>query len=118
MTAIKSTKHIYAPPVVKSQLTALFGETATLAYQRGLGYVVRLAPERDHMPVLTWDSKRRPTTEDHRDIMILHGVLIGGTWEDWNYVKAWLKDNTPVKAVVVEGFWKVEQLPLPLGLAA
>lgn len=116
MTPIPSTRRLDTPPSVQGQLLSMFGANATLAYQRGLGYVVRLQPEKDYIPVLSWHGKQRPTQEDKTDLLAMHGVLIGGRWQDWDHVKAWLKDNAPVKAVVVEGFWNVEQLPL--GLAA
>lgn len=77
---------VAVPSDIRESLRALFGDYRLL-YDHGFGYVLQLGAAQ---------------------------LLIGGRWNDYQHVKAWLKDNQPVKAVVVEGFWNVEQLPLQL----
>lgn len=105
----KAARPIQVPPVVKSQILAMFGENAKLTYQNGFGYVVRLSPEKDYIRPIAWNDKRRPTEEDKIDLMVIHGILIGGVRDDWDHVKAWLKANQQVTKAV-----EVEQLGLPL----
>lgn len=69
---------VIVAPDIQSCLTALFGP-CELDYERGFGYVV----------------KANQAT-----------ILIGGKHNDMKYLRQWIQDNQPVKAVVVAGFWE------------